>query len=372
MGWTGIRSLFRIRNSPARLALVLLVPIVILAVDFSRYPIIFSKFTPEGAGNINEVLRNGAASLGIFKGHRVFASIGEISDPRFLYFIRSGTTGLVVSAYVDTVKGQSTIQGALQSAVINRVQSLSKEKAVALVDHFSNLTEPSSWDVSDVPLDLSAAELRLFPINRVFVVALPTGRPQEDELKKALGRTMIVSQEAHIANLVVPPLTVRIAEHAKDSLSFSDFFRTFFAAIPIADHPDRLYLSLDQSWPTSELQSAMEALNAAWRQTVTDEEGNYILYRRDVRMIMLALLVCLIACSFSVKYTPKNFLIIFFGFVAIAFGADKWFTPLVVGSNANALLEAQAIVLLIMAIAFPIIVTWNPKDVFDHSGDKHA
>ena len=371
MDWTRFKSLFRIQNAPARLTLVLLVPIAILAVDLYRYPIIFSKFTPPGAGNINEVLRNGYAPLGNFRGHQVFASIGEISDPRFLYFIRGGTTGLVVSAYVEGGKGQSTVHGALQGAVIDRLQSLSRAKAVPLVDHFSSLTAPSSWDVSDVPLDLSDVERRSFPINRVLVVALPTGHPDKDELKKALVRTMIVSEEAHLTNLVVPPLTVRIAEHAKDSLSFSEFFESFFSAIPIADYPDRLYLSLDQSWPTSELQSAMEALNEAWRQTVTDEQGNYILYRHDLRLIMVALLICLIVCSFSVKYTLRNFLIISVGFVALALGADKWFTPLVAGSNANTQLEAQALVLLIMAVAFPIIVTWNPKDIFDHKADNH-
>ena len=115
----------------------------------------------------------------------------------------------------------------------------------------------------------------------------------------------------------------------------------------------------------------MEALNEAWRQTVTDEQGNYILYRHDLRLIMVALLICLIVCSFSVKYTLRNFLIISVGFVALALGADKWFTPLVAGSNANTQLEAQALVLLIMAVAFPIIVTWNPKDIFDHKADNH-
>jgi hypothetical protein len=368
MGWTKFRSLFRTRNGPVRLSLVLLAPIIILAVDFYRYPMLFSKYTPQGAGNINEVLRNGSVPLGNFRGHQVFASIGEISDPQFLYFIRSGTTGLVVSAYVETVKGQSTVQGALQGAVMGRVQSVSKAKAVTLADHFSNLTAPSSWDVSDFPLDLSDAEHQVFPINRVLVVALPIGRADAAELKKALVRTMIASQDAHIANLVVPPLTVRIAEHAKESLSFSDFFQTFFSAIPIADYPDRLYLSLDQSWPTSELQSAMESLNEAWRQIVTDEQGDYILYRHDLRLIMAALIVCLIVCSFSVKYTLKNFLIISLAFIGLSLGADKWVTPLVVGSNANALLEVQAVVLLIMALAFPLIVTWNPKNVFDRNG----
>jgi len=370
MSWTKIRKLFRVRNSFPRLALVSLVPIVILAVDFYRYPVFFSKYTPPGGGSINEVLRNGSVPLGNFRGHRVFASIGEISDPRFLYFIQNGTTGLVISAYVEMVKGQSTVQGALQGAVIDRVQSISKARAVTLVDYFSNLTAPSSWDVSDFPLGLSDAEYRSFPINRVLVVALPIGHPDTAELKKALVRTMITSQDAHIANLVVPPLTVRIAEHATDSLSFSDFFQAFFSAIPVADYPDRLYLSLDQSWPTAELQSAMESLNVAWHQTVTDEEGNYVLYRHDLRLIMVALLVCLIVCSFSVKYTLKNCLIISIAFIALALGADQWFSPLVAGGNANSLLEAQAVVLLTMAVAFPIIVTWTPRKVFDRNGDN--
>ena len=371
MSWAKFRSFFRTRNGPTRLSLVLLAPILVLAVDFYRYPMLFGKYAPPGAGSINEVLRNGSAPLGNFRGHHVFASIGEILDPRFLYFIRGGTTGLVVSAYVETEKGQSTVQGALQGAVIDRVQRVSKAKAVTLADHFSNLTAPSSWDVSDVPLGLSDAEHQTFPINRVLVVALPTGHPDAAELKKALARTMIASQDDNIANLVVPPLTVRIAEHANDSLSFSEFFQTFFSAIPMADHPDRLYLSLDQSWPTSELQSAMESLNEAWRQIVTDEQGNYILYRRDLRLIMATLAVCLLVCSFSVKYTLKNFLIISVAFIALALGADKWFTPLIAGSNAGALLEVQAVVLLVMAVAFPLIVTWNPKNVFDRNGGEH-
>ncbi len=371
MSWAKRWGTFRSKNSLARLFLVLLVPVAILALDFYRYPVLFSKYTPPKAGNINEILRNGSAPLGNYRGHRVFASIGEISDPRFLYFIRNGTTGLAISAYVENQKDHTIIQGALQGAMIDRLQSISKTQAVALADQFSKLSSPSSWDVSDFSLDLSATEHRQFPVNRIVLVALPTGHPDATELRKALVRMMIVSQEANIANLVVPPLTVRIGEHAKDSLSFGEFFQAFLSAIPIADYPDRLYLSLDQSWPTAELQDAMESLNGAWRQTVTDEEGNYVVYRHDLRLTLVALVVCLIVCSFSVNYTLKNFLIIFFAFIGLALGADKWFAPLVVGGNANALLEAQAVILLIMAVAFPLIVTWNPRNVFDTQGDKH-
>ncbi len=78
------------------------------------------------------------------------------------------------------------------------------------------------------------------------------------------------------------------------------------------------------------------------------------------------------ACSFSATYTLKNFVIIALSFVTLGFSAGKWVAPLVVEQGAGAQLLVQIVILVVLAIAFPIIVTWNPKEVFDKDKPQHG
>jgi hypothetical protein len=184
----------------------------------------------------------------------------------------------------------------------------------------------------------------------------------------ALTRSLTISQRAGVANVVMPPIGVRLDDHGNNALSLSTFFKTFFSAVPVADHPDSIYLSLHKSWPSFELEAAIQALNAAWQQAVSDKDGDYVLYRRDIRMVLAALLICLLACGFRVTYSLKNFLIITLTFVGFGIGANKWVEPLATEQSPNVQLLVQIIILIALAAAFPIIVTWNPKDVFGKDG----
>jgi hypothetical protein len=179
-----------------------------------------------------------------------------------------------------------------------------------------------------------------------------------------------MAERKNIKNVVVPMLATRWDDSGNNSLSLNRFTNLFFESITPTEHPFTIYLSLYKSWPTFELESASQAVNAAWSVSQVNEGGNdFIIYRRDLRLSLVSLVLCLFVCGFLVTYTVKNFLIVSMSYLGLAIGASKW-VDLVSGQGSTNQLMSQIAVLIVIAVAFPLIVMWNPKDIFGNAGGR--
>lgn len=216
-----------------------------------------------------------------------------------------------------------------------------------------------------MPLNIAKDSYRKFPIDEILIVTLPWGHGFTDELKSGLTLSINQAQRLNMKNIVIPSLAVRYDDHGTNSLSLNDFFKVLFAAVPFADHPDNVYLSIYTQWPTFEIELAMRTINDAWHVAVMDESGDYVINHRDIRLILLALFICLITCSFYVSYTLKTFLIISVSFIAFSVSATNWIDPLVAGGNPRSQLWVEIATLLVIAVAFPVIGGWSAKNLFE-------
>jgi hypothetical protein len=150
----------------------------------------------------------------------------------------------------------------------------------------------------------------------------------------------------------------------KDAIPFSFFFNAFLDALPQAPRPTNVYLSLYSQWPSTVLEDATLALNSAWGQRTTKFYDICPFYRRDFRLTMLFLELCLIVCAFRIDLTLKSFLISSVAFVGLSLGNDKWVQFFVPQDRPNLQLVLQLAILSVLSIGFPVVVRWNPKDLF--------
>jgi hypothetical protein len=351
------------RNSLIRLALVLLLPLLILGIDFYFFPVLLSKNVINHQVSLGDVLEKQNGILGTFRTHRIRVSIDDIQERQYLPFVRGRPNALLVSIFAE--EGGATASGALERAILARTKDLSPNDFITIRSKLAAIGKLSEGQVVDAALNIPAEGYRSFPIDHFFFIVLPTGHPDPERLKKAFGRALDLGQGLGIENFIIPCLATRWDDNGKNALALDQYFKTFFDGLPTATHPDTIYLSLYKQWPSFELEAAVEALNATWQASTEDKDGDYVVYRRDLRLVLIALIICLLVCDFLVKYTLKNFLIVALGFAGLGLGANKWIDILVPGQSANVQLAIEVVILIIFAMAFPIIVTWNPKEIFN-------
>jgi hypothetical protein len=293
-------------------------------------------------------------------------SLDDITDSRYLNFLSGKPNALIISAFFENNK----TFGELQNAVLKRLRTESPNDYVAVTDKFQDLQDFSAGQVLDIPLHIPENNYRRFSVDDLLVINLPmaNGHPNPKYVETGLKEALNIADRKNFVNIVVPCLVARWNDTGENSLYLSEFFRIFFKSVPLAEKFDRIYLSLYYGWPTLQLESATRALNAAWQETMMRSTEGVKLYRVDFRLIMCFLEVCLIVCAFIVRFTFKNTLIIVVGFVGLAFGSKTWIDSIVEQESGMALLVKFA-VLSVLALAFPIIVTWNPKDIFAQKAD---
>lgn len=108
-------------------------------------------------------------------------------------------------------------------------------------------------------------------------------------------------------------------------------------------------------------------MNEAWIKTIEDARDPVPLYRAEIRLTLIFLIVCLITCGFLVKYTVRTFLIVAVAFVTLAVGAKELLAFLSLDSGPIYGFFVRIGVLAVLALGFPAIVSWNPKDIFKHN-----
>jgi hypothetical protein len=356
------------RNGILRWVIVLSAPLLALGLDLYLFPLIFVQNVAHRELSLTDALADQPYSLGTFRAHRVFVSLDDIQEPEYLPFINGGPNALVISAYASEDDQQTVISGMLYSAVLSQLNTLSPSDNIKIQSKLNNLADFEEGQLVDFDLHLSPQNYKNFPVDHLLMIVLPTGHPDPDNLKKELGRVFKLTEQKRVRNIVVPALATRWDDSGKNSLSLNRFFQLFFQSIAVAEYPRAVYISLYKSWPSFELESATRALNSAW---VANQADDFAVYRRDLRIVLASLTICLFVCGYFVKYTIKNFLIVSTSYFVMAFGANKWVDLITSGYGAVNQLILQSIVLVILAAVFPIIVMWNPKDIFS-SEDKQS
>ena len=130
-----------------------------------------------------------------------------------------------------------------------------------------------------------------------------------------------------------------------------------------ASRPSSIYISLYSRWPTFYLEDAIAALNSAWHDITDTSEASYNFYRSDSRILFILAEICLVVCAFRVRLTLKNGAIIVFGYFAAAVGSKSLIDALAQGES-RFTLGLKIGVFILIAVLFPLLVTWSPKDVF--------
>jgi hypothetical protein len=91
------------RNGMFRLSIVLLIPILLLGLDFWFFPLLYSIHVPNAGENLNlnKLLAEKKMRLGTYQAYDIYVSIDDIRDPANLDFISGRPNALIISAFIS-------------------------------------------------------------------------------------------------------------------------------------------------------------------------------------------------------------------------------------------------------------------------------
>jgi ABC-type sugar transport system permease subunit len=349
-------------NSAWRRAIFVTLPALILLVDFVFFPVLLETYSPAKTADITDLLFHKVQRLGNYKGHQVSLSLDDLSEPQFLNHLKEKRNGLVVSVFKDD--SAPFARGALLRAVMQKLKELSPPDHRKLVDRLQKRDGITPGEVISFPLNLSGDKYAEFPLNFLFILAFEHGNVEEDQLTKGIKSVFAAARQEGMSNLILPCLGI-----SSGSRNFEEFFRSVFAALTAADGPVNVYLSLYAQWPTFVLEEAVAGLNGAW-ETITKESSETTkLYRRDLRLTLLFLIVCVFVSSFFARLTIINFLLISLGFAASGTAANKALDFFAQGYPSAFRSVLQILILMILALGFPFIVNLSLQKIFTNEGD---
>ena len=353
-------------NSARRRAIFVSLPALILLIDYLVFPVIFETYQGK-TPNITELLTYQVQRLGTYKGHQVSLSMDDLSQPQFLNYIKEERNGLVISVFTDSDKTSPSASGALLRAVLQRLKELSPNDHRNLVDRLKKSDGLTPGAVISFPLNVPGDKYVDFPLNFLFILVFEYGTVEKDQLTQGIKSVLDAARQESMSNLILP--CVGINSESRDSEKFNDFFSSFFAAVTATDRPLNVYLSLYAQWPTFVLEEAVAGLNGSWGTIPKESSKTTSLYRRDLRLTLLFLIVCLFVSSFFTRLTIVNFLLITLGFAASGTAVNKALDFFAQGYSATFRSVLQVLILLILAISFPFIVNLSLEKVFTNKED---
>jgi len=352
-------------NSAWRRAIFVTLPALILLVDFVFFPILLETYRPAETADITDLLAHKVQRLGNYKGHQVSLSIDDLSQPQFLNYLKEKRNGLVVSVFND--KTAPFAKGALLRAVMQKLKELSPHDYRKLVDRLQKTDGITPGEVISFPLNLPGDKYAEFPLDFLFILVFEYGHVKEDQLTTGIKSVFAAARQESMSNLILPCLGIN--SESRDSTKFDGFFKSVFAALSASDGPLNVYLSLYAQWPTFVLEEAVAGLNGSWGTIPTESSQTTSLYRHDLRLTLLFLIVCVFVSSFFARLTIINFLLITLGFAASGIAANKAIDFFAQGYPSTFRSVLQILVLLILALGFPFIVNLSLQKVFTNEGD---
>ncbi|HKF44472.1 MAG TPA: hypothetical protein VKG01_15350 [Thermoanaerobaculia bacterium] len=339
-------------------------PVAVLVVDIARFPSLFEYRKRLPHVGILPLLSQRAMQVGTLAAHNVYLSIDSIYDRNYLSYLDGAPNGLVLSHFLESGKDDS-VGGALGAAVRWTLKRVSPSDNQRLTDLLGQASKHRSGDVLQLSLNLAGPQHDLFPIDRLFVILISKGPSGEraDDIGKGIAEAVALAGKEKIRNLIVPCVAYNWED--RNTMAFSGFFEPVLKAAVESEAPRNLYLSLYSGWPTSSLEDAVGSFNQVWQESsrAPDRTGT-VLHRSEIRLILLLLPVCILASANAAAMTMRNYVIIVTSFVASALGTGKTVDAVTQGYGPSVSIVARAICLIVLAASFPLLVNWNPKNIF--------
>ncbi|HEV1993909.1 MAG TPA: hypothetical protein VGR03_06240 [Candidatus Acidoferrum sp.] len=343
-------------------------PILFLVVDFCRIPVLLSGC--QGGKEeitLRTLVEKQTALLGSYLGHRFYVSLDAIQDSQYLHFLKTAPTALVIG--IDHDKPSEPSWGGLTRAVLRKFDEISLEDAAMLRSVVLG-SDPVSGHLLAKPLGIPSARFGGFPVNFLYIVGIksrgdgsgPAKKQQADTLKSGLQDVMAQAKRDKIENLILPCVSVDPRDPA--TLQYHEYFPLVFIVSEPAWRPNSIYLSLYQDWDDTSRSAALRALQTSWTETCANAGKQSLFVREVLRLMLLTLVVCLVVSSLYVAISVKNFLIISCSFVALGSGALALLSPFVENWNSSARFGAHVTLLVALAVLFPLLPRFNPKEIF--------
>ncbi len=342
----------------------MLLTLSLLLLDYLWFPRILEDYQCEHPVVANSLLEHSSVSAGIFHGHQISVSVDNITSIGFLADLPDAKNGLAVSCFIQSgTNGLS--EGDLVRAVSAKLDRVSPDDRERLLELLSSPTRRRAGDILQFPLQVSQASQERFPINRLFIMIFEEQNSDRDEdiLSKGLGDLVGSAEEKGLSTLVVP--CICYAWRNNHSVSLEDLFEPLFKALAADDKMMNVRVSLYADWPTSVLEDAVNALNSTREKAFSARaEESPLLYRQDLRLILIFLVACLAISSLYTRLNVKNYLIIAVGFAGLAVASKELIELFARGHSSAVQFGFKLAVWAVLAFGFPFIVKWDPKDLF--------
>jgi hypothetical protein len=268
---------------------IVLIPFLLLAADYVLSPIIWSEQITLYHANIADILSQPPLSLGTLKSHHIFITADDLSDQTFPSFLPTGSTTVVLSAFIEASPEHSGIYGALIHGVLDRLKQDSPDDYQRLSQELDGVKSFSPGQVLNYTLQLNRSAQMKIRLNNISIIAFNYGDQKLEEITKGLKNAITHERFSGVNNIIIPPLGVNWTNNSITHLSLTDFFNTLFEALPDDGRGINIYISLYRAWPTMELEDATRALNVVWTQNIDKMSDPLPLYRRSVRLTYIFL-----------------------------------------------------------------------------------
>lgn len=345
----------------------ILIPLLFLLADFWQYPglkhsqLVISNVTSR------DVESEATVYLGRLKGHRMLVSSDDIYDRQSFEDLQGKNVGLIIPHYL-TANEIMTRSGSLGRGVLARLAQLGSYQKEKFDSFLRNATSSSvAGQIKDYALAKEKGVSSQLPFTHIYVVLLGADDSPEIHLtnvSKTLKAIFINSKRNGHAALIVPCLT--IDPRYRSSIEPTRFFASVFAETPLDVTPPTIRLSLYSRWKTTFQSKILSALSKAWQDHFnTMPSFVQTLYNPLQRSRLLVLALCLGVSSLYVRLSFRNTIVISIGFLGIAISAGSLLTMLFGHYSEGLLFIATLVIQCVVAIIFPFLGHWNPKDIFD-------
>lgn len=351
-----------VRRRRWSVAAYVLAPLVVLAIDLAASPVIFETSRPRTV-SVLSLFETNHAVLGTFRSHAIETGLSRVGHPEYLAAYRDrAPNALAVSVFADEDGGAAT--ATFGKAVLAKLVRLAPAKAGKLGDFLVDSTDFQPGDVRALALELAPEERRKFPIDWIFVVVLEkaSGEANTSYYPDLFAKVMQLAVEKDLATLVLPAIGHNWED--QHAATFDDIFRPAVAALPQGDAPAVVYFDLYDQWPTYVVERAVAALNGSAEQFIQPAAAARTLHHRDFRLLLLFLTLCLAASARVAPLNFRAFLIISAAYTGLFLGSGSAIGLFTGSLSAGVRMLAEAIVYLVLALAFPFITQWKLDLVF--------
>lgn len=334
--------------------LFVLVPLLLLALDFVLSPHLIESRYDLPALSLEQLISDGAVDLGKIHLHSVRVSRGSIGDGK-----QDPSVNALILAVYPGEPGKVGI-GSFGRAVLDDLPPADRARFLGVL---GEQQPPGSVQVFQ--RESPHEEGALSQIDFLFVLrALPgSGEEARKALSDGLLAAFAQAEGKPVSGFLLPTLTIA---PRVDAPSFDEFFEALFAAMQASEAPRQVNVSFYDKWPYDFLRAATASFNKSWQSRSDKAEGFLSrLHRFDLRLLLLALSVCLFSSSFHVPLTPKNFLILACSFSLAILGSYKtldWLAQWYGQENRQVL---AIVVVLVEAWGFPYFIHWSAKGLFE-------